>query len=68
VAVVRKSRVPNLTWLPGVNADEPTIGVKNAAWHANGSPTWHANYRGFGNWGTIKVVFGRVLARTHSEW
>jgi hypothetical protein len=33
-------RVPNLTWLSGVNADEPAIGVKNVSWHTNSSPTW----------------------------
>jgi hypothetical protein len=59
VVVERKSRVPNLMWLPGVNADEPAIRVKNIAWHTNDPPTWRANCRGFWNWGTIRFVFGR---------
>jgi hypothetical protein len=59
VVVARKSRVLNLTWLPGVNADKLAIGAKNVAWHANGSPTWRGNCHGFGNRGTIRFVFGR---------
>jgi hypothetical protein len=43
----------------GVNADEPAIGVKNVAWHANDPSTWRANYRGFWNRGTIRFLFGR---------
>ena len=57
VGVGKKSRVPNLMWLPEVNADELAIGVKDVAWHANGPPTWRANCRGFWNRRTIRFVF-----------
>jgi hypothetical protein len=40
MVVAKKSRVLNLMQLPRVNADEPTIRVKNVAWHANNPHTW----------------------------
>ena len=57
VAVARKSSEPNMTWLlgakasPPINADDLAIEVENVSWHANESPTWRANCRGFGNRG-----------------
>jgi hypothetical protein len=45
VAVVRKSRVPNMMWLPDAkasplaNVNVWVIGVMNVYWHAKSSPT-----------------------------
>jgi hypothetical protein len=45
VAVVRKSRVPNMMWLPNAkasplaNVDVWAIGVMNVYWHTKSSPT-----------------------------
>jgi hypothetical protein len=52
---------------PGEAADL-AIGVKKHRLACLLSPTWHANYRGFRNWGTIDWCSVGMQAWSLSEW